>query len=574
MVFTIPLIRSQPTAHFPLTKPSFILSAAPKPNGSFRVQGNLVDLHQRRIFPAEVTVVDGRISRIEEIETAPAHFLIPGFVDAHVHVESSMLAPAEFARVASVHGTVATVSDPHEIANVLGVEGVRFMIEQSRDAAMRIFYGASPCVPATSFETAGANLDVAQVAELLASPDIHYLSEVMNFPGVLNGDSELMAKIAAAKKVGKPIDGHAPQLRGEAAGQYAAAGITTDHECSTLEEALDKIAVGMKILIREGSAARNFAALESLLFSHPDQCMFCSDDAHPDSLLLGHINLLVRRAVAAGVAPLSALRVACLNPVEHYGLPVGLLRENDSADFLVVKNLHEFSVLQTYVGGQLVAEEGRSLWPYRQPGTPNYFHTPPITEADLELPQTGGLVRVIVVDDGQLVTRSETIHMSELRVDLDRDILKIAVVNRYHSAPPALGFIRHVGLKRGAIASSVAHDSHNIVAVGATDADLCHAINLLIEHRGGVCAVEGSREKYLALPIAGLMSDQPAEIVGEAYAAVEDFARELGSPLRAPLMTLSFMALLVIPELKLSDRGLFDGRKFEFVPLVSPERPA
>jgi len=542
-------------------------SRADLPPAAFAVRGNLVDLHRKRIFPAEVAVENGRIVRIQAIPQAPPHFLVPGFVDAHVHVESSMLAPAEFARVAARHGTVATLSDPHEIANVLGVTGVRYMIEQARGAAIKIFYGASPCVPATDFESAGARLDAAAVAELLANPAIHYLSEVMNFPGVLGGDPELMAKIAAARRLGKPIDGHAPLVRGEAAARYAAAGIETDHECSSLEEALDKVNAGMKILIREGSAARNYAALEPLLFSHPDQCMFCSDDAHPDTLLLGHINLLVRRAVAAGVEPIEALRVACLHPVEHYRIPVGLLREGDPADFLVVEDLRDFRVRQTYVDGRLVAENGRSLWPYRVPETPNQFHTAAIRPADLALPPGGGTVRVIEVDDGQLVTRTGTADLSRMQSDPERDILKIVVVNRYRPAPPAVAFIRNFGLKRGAIASSVAHDSHNLVAVGVSDEDLSRAIDLLIGHRGGVCAVAGEASKYVALPIAGLMSDQPAEVVGADYAAVEAFARQLGSPLRAPLMTLSFMALLVIPELKLSDRGLFDGRKFEFVPV-------
>ena len=545
------------------------MSAAPKVSASFRIQGQLVDIHRRRIFPAEVTIAAGRIARIDEIASAPNQWIIPGFVDAHVHVESSMLAPAEFARIAATHGTVATVSDPHEIANVLGAAGVRYMIEESRNAAIRIFYGAPSCVPATTFETAGAILDAAQVAELLASPEVYYLSEVMNFPGVLAGDPELIAKIRAAQSLGKPVDGHAPQLRGEAAKQYAAAGITTDHECSTLAEAMDKLAAGMKILIREGSAARNFEALQPLLFSHPDSCMFCTDDAHPDALLLGHINRLVRRAVAAGLDPITALQIACRNPVEHYRLPIGLLRENDSADFVIVENLQTFRALQTYVAGQLVAEVGNPVWPYRSPKRPNAFHAQPVSPSDFPLPSGGGSVRVIAVDDGQLVTRSEEVTMDEVRIDVEQDLLKIVVVNRYHPAPAAVGLIRNFGLKAGAIASSVAHDSHNLVAVGTNDEDLSRALNRLIEQRGGVCAVNGDREQSLALPIAGLMSDLPATEVGAAYAQVEAFAKELGSPLRAPLMTLSFMALLVIPELKLSDRGLFDGRKFELVPLLT-----
>lgn len=542
---------------------------------AFGVSGNIVDLHAGTIFPGEIRIEGGRISRVVPGGKDRGRFLIPGFVDAHIHIESSMLAPAEFSRAAAVHGTVATVSDPHEIANVLGIEGVQYMIAESRRGMIKTFYGAPSCVPATAFETAGATLDASAVAELLASPDIFYLSEVMNYPGVLNGDPDVMAKLAAAKERGKPVDGHAPGLRGEIAARYAAAGISTDHECSTLEEARDKVAAGKKILIREGSAARNYAALEPLLFEHPGRCMFCSDDLHPDALLEGHIDRLVRRAVAAGVPPLAALRVACANPVEHYRLPVGLLREGDPADFLVVEDLAGFRVLQTYVNGRLAAGNGCSTRAYQRPGVINRFGAAPVSAEAFRISAGPGRVRVhvIIAEDGQLVTRRETLGMASrdgaLVADPERDILKIAVVNRYHSAPPALGFIRNFGLKRGAIASSVAHDSHNVIAVGASDEDLARAINLIVAARGGVCAVDGAAEKFLPLPVAGLMSDREAGEVAALYAGVEAQAGEMGSPLRAPLMALSFMALLVIPELKLSDRGLFDGTAFRFLPLLA-----
>jgi adenine deaminase len=539
------------------------------------VLGNIADIHHGEIFPGEIFIEDGRIVRIEKRPGPFDDFLIPGFVDAHIHVESSMLAPAEFARAASVHGTVATVSDPHEIANVLGVEGVDYMIEESRDAAVKIFYGASPCVPATDFESSGATLGVEEVARLLDRPEICFLSEVMNFPGVLAGDPSLLAKIAAARERGLPVDGHAPQLRGAQAGAYAAAGISTDHECTSLEEAQDKIAAGMKILIREGSAARNYAALEPLLFTHPDRCMFCSDDLHPDSLIEGHINLLVRRAVAAGVPPLTALRVASLNPVEHYGLPVGLLRVGDPADFLMVGDLREFAVRQTWLNGCLVAENGVSQTPRREPRLVNRFAAEEIVLETLKIPCTTATARVEVirVEDGQLVTGRETVEMvsvdGELPSDPERDFLKLVVVNRYQpSAPPGLAFIRNFGIRHGAIASSVAHDSHNLIAVGADDASLGRALNLLIKSQGGVCAVTGDTERLVPLPIAGLMAGGEAHEVAAHYGSVEELARELGSPLRAPLMTLSFMALLVIPELKLSDRGLFDGAAFRFTPLI------
>ncbi|CAN5746152.1 adenine deaminase [soil metagenome] len=540
-----------------------------------RVEGNIVDIHRREIFPGEIVVRDGVITHIHHRESAPPHFILPGFIDAHIHVESSMLAPAELSRAATVHGTVATVSDPHEIANVLGLEGVKYMIAEARKAALKIFYGAPSCVPATSFEIAGATLDLAAVEQLLALPDIFYLSELMNFPGVLAGDPSLLAMIAAAKKYGKPVDGHAPQLRAEAAAAYSSAGISTDHECTTLEEAQDKIAAGMMILIREGSAARNYDALEQLLFDFPERCMFCSDDLHPDSLVLGHINRLVKRAVAAGVPLFSVLDAACKNPVKHYRLPVGLLREGDPADFIVVRDLKDFEVLQTSINGQIVAENGRSLRPYQAPALINRFTALPIKPADLKVPATASevLVNVIVAEDEQLITGAAQFPMQaahgELPCNLARDILKIVVLNRYQPAPPAVAFIQNFGLKQGAIASSVAHDSHNIVAVGANDDSLAKAINLIIANQGGICAVSENEQRILPLPIAGLMSDREISEVGPAYAAIEELARTMGSTLKAPLMALSFMALLVIPELKLSDRGLFDVRKFGFVPLIA-----
>ena len=538
------------------------------------VDGNVVDIHRGEIYPGTIRMEHGRIAAIERGSVRTDQFLIPGFVDAHIHIESTMLAPAEFSRAVSAHGTVATVSDPHEIANVLGVEGIDFMIRESRRGAVKVFYGAPACVPATAFESAGAVLDAGAVAGLLARPDIHYLSEVMNFPGVLQADPDLMAKIAAAKRHGKPIDGHAPGLRSPESAAYAAAGISTDHECTTLDEALEKIAAGVKILIREGSAARNYQALEPLLFSHPGSCMFCSDDSHPDTLAIGHIDQLVRRAVAAGLYPVEALRIACRNPVEHYGLPVGLLREGVHADFLVVGDLREFRVLQTYIGGELVAERGRPTAPFQVPSMLNRFAARPVAPSEFAVRTGSGKVEIniILIEDGQLVTRRETAVMipenGQLTADITRDLLKIVVVNRYTPSPPAVAFIKNFGLRRGAIASSVAHDSHNVVAVGADDESIARAVNRIIAGQGGVCAVAEREEEFLPLPIAGLMSDQTAEETAARYAAVEAMARGLGSPLRAPLMTLSFMALLVIPELKLSDRGLFDGKRFAFEPLI------
>lgn len=546
----------------------------------FSLQANVINLFQNTITPATLHIAAGRVQRIESTD-APAPdpalpYALPGFVDAHVHVESSLLVPSEFARLAVVHGTVATVSDPHEIGNVLGVAGVKYMLENGAQVPFKFCFGAPSCVPATPFETAGAEI-TAQDIELLfrEHPEIGYLAEMMNWPGVLNRDEQVMEKIRLAQQYGRPVDGHAPGLRGEDAARYASAGISTDHECFTAEEALDKLAVGMKVLIREGSAARNFEALIDLLPEHYENLMFCSDDKHPDTLVLGHINQLVQRAVARGQEVLQVLRVACRNPVEHYNLPVGLLREGDPADFIIVDNLTDFRVRQTYLNGELVAENGQTLIPAVSVAVANNFNTNPTAPEDFQLPapQAAATVRVIECFDGQLITARHDVpaRVENGRVvpDVARDVLKLTVVNRYHAAPPAVAFIRGFGLRGGALASSVGHDSHNITAVGCDDVSLARAVNLVIEARGGLAVVApDGRELVLPLPVAGLMSDQEGYHVAEAYAAVDALSKELGSPLQAPFMTLSFMALLVIPSLKLSDKGLFDGEAFRFVEAV------
>jgi adenine deaminase len=531
--------------------------------------GTVIDPLVGRIFPARITWAAGFIVAVESVgddEAVGKPFLMPGFVDSHVHVESSMVPPVEFARTATAHGTISAVSDPHEIANVLGLEGVEFMLDEASRTPFRFCFGAPSCVPATGFETSGATLGPNEVSHLLARPDIGYLAEVMNYPGVIAGDVDLSEKIRAARELGKPVDGHCPGLRGADLSTYVAAGISTDHECSALDEAMEKIALGMRILIREGSAARNFQALLPLLISHPELCMFCSDDKHPDELVTGHINHLVARAVEAGFDLLTVLRVACVNPALHYRLPCGLLRIGDPADFLVVESLRDFSVRETWIGGECVAREGESLlggFPSRQP---NRFCSRRLGEEDFRVSESGRAIRVIEVDDGEIVTRAGW-AASELLRDPEEDLLKLCVVNRYHEAPPAMGFVRNFGLRRGAMASTVAHDCHNIVAVGRTDRDICRAVNALMECRGGCVVVDGDRVEILPLPIAGLMSPDPAQSVAESYSRLTAAARTMGSSLQAPFMTLSFLALLVIPELKLSDRGLFDGRKFEFVPV-------
>ena len=547
---------------------------------SSSISGNLADVHLQKIYAATITVENGIITAIEKTsdEADPSSdFMLPGFIDSHVHIESSMLVPSEFARMAVVHGTVATISDPHEIANVCGMEGVEFMIENGKTVPFKFNFGAPSCVPATVFETAGATLDVKDVTNLLKRKEIKYLSEMMNFPGVLFQDKDVMQKIAAAHKQNKPVDGHAPGLRGEQAKQYIAAGISTDHECFTYEEALEKLQYGMKIIIREGSAAKNFEALIELLNDWPEVMMFCSDDKHPDSLVLGHINQLCARAVEKGIDIFKVLKAACVNPVMHYKLDVGLLRKGDAADFIVVKDLKKFEVVKTYINGVLVAEEGRSLIKTSRSEIINNFSCSKKSAADFALPWNGKNENpVIEALDGQLITNKLSVKPkvvdNYIVSDVANDILKIAVVNRYQSAPVASSLIKNFGLKKGAIASSVAHDSHNIVAVGVDDESICHAVNLVIEHKGGISCVcpaapNGSwTEMALPLPVAGLMSNEDGYMIAAQYEQLDRMAKvELGATLASPYMTLSFMALLVIPHLKLSDKGLFDGDRFEFV---------
>jgi adenine deaminase len=549
-----------------------------KQASNFTVVGNVVDILGRRTYPAEVAVAGGRIAAIRPVDSRPATFLLPGFIDAHVHIESSMLVPSEFARAAVVHGTVATVSDPHEIGNVLGVAGVHYMLENAAHVPLKFNFGAPSCVPATTFETAGAEITLAEVETLLHDPRILYLSEMMNFPGVLYGDAGCLAKVKAAHDRGKPVDGHAPGLRGEQAAKYIAAGITTDHECFTKDEALDKLAAGCKISIREGSAARNFDALYTLLGEHPGMTMLCSDDKHPDELLLGHINTLVRRAVERGIDVYDALRAACLVPIEHYGLDVGQLRVGDPADFIEVDSLTRFEVVRTWIDGALVAERGRTTIPRVEPPVVNKFVASRLDPLNLvvhALSSTAAKLHVIEALDGQLITNrlpiTPRVLGGHIHTDMERDILKLVVENRYVHAQPAIAFIKNFGLRHGAMASSVAHDSHNVIAMGVDDADIAAAVNLVMEAGGGLsaaCAAERVAA-VLPLPIAGLMATGTCEEVGAAYGKLDKLVKAWGSQLRAPYMTLSFMALLVIPALKLSDRGLFDGGRFEFTPLIA-----
>ncbi|MBC7886143.1 MAG: adenine deaminase [Saprospiraceae bacterium] len=532
------------------------------------ISGHIVDIIGKRTFKGRITIAEGHIISISEADIVPDQYILPGFIDAHIHIESSMVTPMAFAEVAASHGTVATVSDPHEIANVCGTDGVQFMIDNSRNAVIKIFFGAPSCVPATTFENAGATLDSKEVDRLLASEDIWYLSEMMNYPGVLNNDPEVLAKIKCASYYGKPVDGHAPGLRGLQAKDYIDHGISTDHECTTLAEASDKLDHGMKIIIREGSAAKNFDALHPIISTHPDDVMFCSDDKHPDDLIVGHINLLVKKALQLGYDLYDVLKIACINPIFHYNIPVGHLREGDPADFIVVDTLVDFNIIKTFINGNEIIP-GNDQYKNPKKTLINQFNIN-VQHADILKVKDIGLIEypIIVAVDGSLVTEklfaSLPTESGYLLPDFSKGIIKIAVINRYHDAPAAVGFIQNFGLKGCAIASTVAHDSHNIIAVGDDDALIIKAVNLLIESKGGLSAVAKDSRIHIPLPIAGLMSDKPCHEIGHLYSEISSFVKAHGCTLHAPYMTLSFMALLVIPKIKISDLGMFDAEAFSF----------
>ena len=536
-----------------------------------KIKGRIVDIYNKTIYTGELVVEGGKIKAIIKKNHQVTDFIMPGFIDAHIHIESSMLVPSEFAKIAVTHGTVATVSDPHEIANVLGIEGIEFMIENGNKVPFKFNFGAPSCVPATAFESAGAVIDSEGIKKLLQKKEIKYLAEMMNYPGVLYDDDEISKKIAWAKHYNKPVDGHAPGLRGDDISKYISAGISTDHECFTHEEGLEKLQKGMKVIIREGSAAKNFEALIDLLPEHFENMMFCSDDKHPDDLLINHINKLCARSIKKEIDLYKVLQAACINPINHYNLDVGTLKVGDPADFIIVEDLVNFKTLQTYIDGELVFSKGISKIESVPFKILNNFNTNKKSISDFRVESNAKQIRVIEALEGELVTNelieNSLIENGNLISNIHTDVLKMAVVNRYKNEKPAIAFIKNFGLKEGAIASSVGHDSHNVIAIGSTDEAICNAVNLLIETKGGICALSNSEKKVLPLPIAGIMSDQNGKTIGKEYALLDQMAKEMGSTLKAPYMTLSFMALLVIPSLKLSDKGLFNGSKFEFTSL-------
>ena len=537
----------------------------------FQVSGQIVDIVNSRIFKGTIEVDNGKIINIIEEDNDSKQIIMPGFIDSHVHIESSLLVPTEFARLAVVQGTVATVSDPHEIANVLGVEGIKYMIEIGKKSPFKFYFGAPSCVPATTFESSGATVDSNDIDDLLSSDDIKYLGEMMNYPGVLFDDNEVIKKIESAKRHNKPVDGHAPLLHGDDLVKYCNSGISTDHECSNMQEAREKAELGMKIQIREGSAANNFSALIPIIEEYPDSVMLCSDDAHPHELLNTHINGLVKKAIDLGYNILDVIKSATVTPVRHYNLEVGLLQKNDPADFIVVDNFNDFNILKTFIDGELVAENGKSLLQRVPVETINNFVAEKVTADDFKVVDKGRNIKIIGIIEGELLTKkiiSKTkVIDNNLVSDVEKDILKIAVINRYEKKKPAVAFIKNFGLKKGALASSVAHDSHNIVVIGCSDEEMAKAANMIIETKGGFSVYSDDKEMTLPLPVAGIMTNDDAFKVADDYLKIKELSKTLGSSLRDPFMTMEFMALLVIPKIKLSDKGLFDCEKFELTEL-------
>ena len=533
------------------------------------IEGNLVDVVNREIYPSTIKISERKIVSIERNSNSYDRYIMPGFVDAHVHVESSMLLPVEFSNIVTRLGTVAIVNDPHEIANVLGMEGVKKMMENSEKAALKFYYGIPSCVPATPFDRTAGKIDAEDAEEMAATGKFVALSEMMNIPGVLNNEPEVMAKLAVAKKYNLRIDGHAPALRGDKLSLYIGHGIETDHECVTLDEAEEKIMKGMKVIIREGSAAKNYEALKSLIGTRTDDVMFCTDDAHPDDLLqFGHINYMVKKALSDGFGIFDVLQVACLNPVRFYRLDVGTLNVGDKADFIITDDIERMNIISTFIDGENVFEK-RSFYGLKEEwNSCNLFHHDRLTIADIETTLSNQVECIKVMPD-ELVTGKMIFSLDNMNdkfeSDLSADVLKIVYLNRYLNGKPQVGFVSGFGIKRGAFASCISHDSHNIIAIGCTDEDLVASINAVIEQKGGLSIKNGDKLLLLPLPIGGIISNLSCEEVAGQYLKLNDEIKTMGSVLKSPFMTLSFMSLIVIPYFKIGEKGMFDYNKFDFV---------
>ena len=563
----------------------------------------MLDVITDSIYPARISVEGGFFKEIvtivinDDSELDISGIILPGFIDSHIHIESTMLTPAQFAKLAVRFGTTSVVCDPHEIANVAGTDGIDFMIENSKSVPFNFYFSIPSCVPATCFETSGAILDSETIGELLKKDEAVALGEMMNFPGVINGDGEVLAKLEKAKELGKPIDGHAPLLSGKDLDKYIAEHISTDHECSNFAEAIEKKEKGMKIMVREGSSAKNMEALfdfsdrldywknHESFGKMPNEVLekrihlpifdfIVSDDKHTTDLIKGHLNESIKKAIDLEISPISAIEMVTVNPSTHYNLNTGAIVKGMQADYVIVDNLNDLNILKTYVAGKCVFDGENVLFDVEETEFKNTFDVSKKESEDFEIScdEPSADVNVIRCFNGELITEAESATLETkkgfVQPDLEEDILKIAVVERYGGNSIANGFITGFNLKKGAIASSVAHDSHNIVVVGTNSEDMANAVNCLIDNEGGFAIVDGDFEDSLALPIAGLMTNEDSHEVAEKLEKLHKTAADFGCKLDSPFMTMSFMALLVIPAIKISDKGLFDCINFEFIDVI------
>jgi len=556
------------------------------------LHGSLVNVYSGNISESYIGVKDGRIIyvggkpiRATKNLDVGSKFILPAYIDGHVHIESSLVTPSQFALAAIPRGTCCVVADPHEIANVCGVEGIKYMIEDSARTPLKIYFMIPSCVPATNLETSGAKIGLKEIEELKGLKQILGLGEVMNFPGVIKGEEEVMAKIRACE--GMVIDGHAPGLRGEELCAYIAAGVMSDHESVTAEEAMEKISLGMWVMIREGSTAKNLSELAAIVSKGcPERVMLVTDDQHADDLLAeGHLDHVLRRAVEEGIDPVDAVRMVTVKPAEYFGLRrLGGVSPGKCADMVIVDDLKEFKAEMVFIDGRIVAKEGKYLGSVGRSivkkEVEKTVHIGELLPADLKVIHRGpeGKVetRVIEVVPDQIITNEMLCELpvenGEVLPDLEKDIVKICVVERHRETGRiGKGFVKGFGLKEGALASTVAHDSHNIIAMGVSDDEICRAVNRLREINGGLVAVNGNEVKSeLPLPIAGLMSDRGVEFVAERMDELNKSASDLGCHLRSPFMALSFLALPVIPKLKITDLGLVDVEQMKVVDLLVP----
>ncbi len=532
------------------------------------IRGNLLNVFTEEIYSAEIGFENGLISCVKPVDGNFNTLILPGFIDSHIHIESSMLCPSRFAEAVIPHGTTSVIADPHEIANVMGVNGINYMFEDASTVPLKMFLTAPSCVPATKFETSGGIITSKDIDALLKRPEFVGLGEVMNFPGVIGQDPDVIEKLEVAHAHKKPIDGHAPMLSGTELCSYVAAGISTDHESTTPSEAFEKRRLGMKIMMREGSSAKNLKALAAV-----GGDFIVSDDKDPEDLVEGHVDKMLLKAIEYGIDPVKALKMVTLNPAEHYSLNNGNLVPGKAADMVIVDDIEKLNVKKVYIDGKLVSNNGTLNFEVNPLKLQSTFKSSPKKPDDFNLysdsPKT---VRVIEIIEDQLITHKTTAHLNiqngNLMADIENDVLKIAVVERYGNNRMTNGFIKGFNLKNGAIASSVAHDSHNIIVIGTNSTDMTKAVNSVITNNGGLSVVSNGKVTDLKLPLAGLMSDRTAKEVAKDLTILKQLVRDLGSNLSSPFMTMSFLALLVIPNLKISDKGLFDVEKFEFVNLV------